>query len=89
MQRHWTHRAVAFDNNQAERDVRMVKLQQKISGCFRTIAGARAFCAVRSYLQTAAKHSVGHLDALTRLFNGRPVDAAAHRRRRALTPSGA
>lgn len=72
VQRHWSDPAVAFDNNQAERDVRMVKLQQKISGCFRTLAGARAFCAVRSYLQTAAKHSVGHLDALTRLFNGDP-----------------
>ncbi|MGH2804055.1 MAG: IS66 family transposase [Thermoleophilaceae bacterium] len=72
VQRHWTNPAVAFDNNQAERDVRMVKLQQKISGCFRTLAGARAFCAVRSYLQTAAKHGVGQLDALTRLFNGHP-----------------
>ncbi len=72
VQRHWTNPAVAFDNNQAERDVRMVKLQQKISGCFRTLAGARAFCAVRSYLQTAAKHGVGQLDALTRLFNGNP-----------------
>ncbi len=72
VQRHWTNPAVPFDNNQAERDVRMVKLQQKISGCFRTLAGARAFCAVRSYLQTAAKHGVGQLDALTRLFNGDP-----------------
>ena len=72
VQRHWTNPAVAFDNNQAERDVRMVKLQQKISGCFRTLADARSFCAVRSYLQTAAKHSVGQLDALIRLFNGQP-----------------
>jgi len=72
VQRHWTTTAVPFDNNRAERDVRMVKLQQKISGCFRTTAGARAFCAVRSYLQTAAKHRVGHLDALTQLFNGNP-----------------
>lgn len=72
VQRHWTNPAVSFDNNQAERDVRMIKLQQKISGCFRTVAGARAFCAVRSYLQTAAKHGVGQLDALTQLFNGNP-----------------
>jgi transposase len=72
IQRHWVDAAVSFDNNQAERDVRMVKLQQKISGCFRTVAGARAFCAVRSYLQTAAKHGVGQLDALNQLFNGTP-----------------
>jgi len=77
VQRYWANPAVSFDNNQAERDVRMVKLQQKISGCFRTFAGARAFCAVRSYLQTAAKHGVGQLDALTRLFNGDPWMPAA------------
>jgi len=70
--RHWANPAIPFDNNQAERGVRMVKLQQKISGCFRTPAGARAFCAVRSYIQTANKHGVGLLEALTRLFNGDP-----------------
>lgn len=70
--RHWTSPAVPFDNNEAERGVRMVKLQQKISGCFRTPAGARAFCAVRSYIQTANKHGIGLLDVLTRLFNGDP-----------------
>ena len=50
----------------------MVKLQQKISGCFRTMAGAKAFCAVRSYLQTANKHELNLLDVLTRLFNADP-----------------
>jgi hypothetical protein len=72
IQRHWADARVPFDNNQAERDLRMVKLQQKVSGGFRTMAGAKAFCAVRSYLQTADKHGHNLLDALTRLFNGDP-----------------
>ena len=51
---------------------RMVKLQRKISGCFRTFTGAKAFCAVRSYLQTARKHGVDGLDVLVQLFKGTP-----------------
>lgn len=70
--RYWVNAAVSFDNNAAERDLRMVKLQQKISGCFRTMAGAKAFCAVRSYLHTARKHGLAHLDVLTQLFQGSP-----------------
>lgn len=70
--RYWAEPAVSFDNNQAERDLRMAKLQQKISGCFRTFAGARAFCAVRSYLQTAQKHGLQGLDVLIQLFRGTP-----------------
>jgi transposase len=62
--------AVPFDNNQAERDVRMVKLQQKISGSWRTLAGARAYCALRSYISTMRKHDVDILDGLRRLFEG-------------------
>jgi transposase len=61
-----------FDNNAAEREVRMVKLRQKISGCLRTLAGAQQFCAIRSYLATAAKHGINLLDALTQLAAGDP-----------------
>jgi len=70
--RYWADPAVPATNNQAERDLRMVKLQRKISGCFRTFTGAKAFCAVRSYLQTARKHGVNGLDVLVQLFKGTP-----------------
>jgi hypothetical protein len=63
---------VPFDNNQAERDLRMMKVQQKISGMFRTEDGAEAFCRIRSYISTARKNAVGAMDAMTRLFNGNP-----------------
>ena len=63
---------VPFTNNQAERDLRMVKLQQKISGCWRTLAGAEAFLAVRSYLSTAGKQGMNPLDVLRRLVEGNP-----------------
>lgn len=61
---------VPFDNNAAEREIRMSKLRIKVSGCMRSITGAEAFCAVRSYLSTAAKHGLGKLDALTRAASG-------------------
>ena len=60
------------DNNGSERDIRMTKLKQKISGCLRTLAGARQFCAIRSYLSTAAKHGLSFFDALVMLTEGRP-----------------
>jgi transposase len=63
---------VPFDNNQAERDLRMVKLQQKISGCWRTLAGAETFLILRSYLATARKHRMNPLAVLCQLFEGHP-----------------
>jgi transposase len=61
---------VSFDNNAAEREIRMIKVRQKISGCLRTFTGAEQFCAIRSYLATAQKHEITFFDALTRLAGG-------------------
>jgi transposase len=61
-----------FDNNAAEREIRMSKLRIKVSGCMRSMAGAEAFCAIRSYIATAAKHEIGMLDALTRAASQAP-----------------
>jgi transposase len=63
---------IPADNNGTERDIRMIKLRQKVSGCMRTLTGARQFCAIRSYLSTAAKHGLHFFDALVRLTQGRP-----------------
>jgi transposase len=63
---------VPFANNQVERDLRMLKVHQKISGCWRTLTGARAFLTVRSYTSTARKHGRDPLTTLRALFAGRP-----------------
>jgi hypothetical protein len=60
-----------------ERDIRMTKLRQKVSGCLRTLTGARQFCAIRSYLSTAAKHDRTFFDALVMLTGNRPWIPAA------------
>lgn len=71
-QRYMTDFTVPFDNNQAERDLRMVKAQQKISGSWRTLTGARRFARIRSYISTVRKHGIDPLAALRDLFAGRP-----------------
>jgi transposase len=63
---------VPFDNNPAEREIRMAKLRQKVSGCLRTMTGAQHFAAIRSYTATATKHDLGMFDALHQLVNGNP-----------------
>ena len=65
---------VPFTNNQGENDLRMTKVQQKISGCFRSMDGARIFCRVRSYLSTCRKQGMTATHALTLLFQGKNPD---------------
>ena len=64
--------SVPFDNNLSERDLRMAKLKQKISGTFRGTAGLTAFCRIRSYIATVRKNGLTALDALRRVFEGTP-----------------
>ena len=63
---------IPFDNNQVERDVRMIKVQQKVSGAFRTDDPAHAFCTIRSYISTARKHGLNAIDAIYNAFLDQP-----------------
>jgi len=65
--------AIPFDNNQAERDLRGRKIQQKVSGCFRSTAGADAFACLRGYLATLRKQAQALLIALETVFAGQPL----------------
>jgi transposase len=72
-----TDHAVPITNNLGERAVRMPKVKQKISGCFRTVTGADNFCVIRSCLDTLRKQGHGMLEVLLRAFTGNPIQLAA------------
>ena len=69
--RFMTEEHVPFTNNQGENDLRMTKVQQKISGCFRSMDGAKTFCRIRSYLSTCRKQGLTASKALSYLFDGK------------------
>jgi len=68
---------VPFDNNQGERDIRMAKTRQKISGCFRSLTGAEHFCRIRSYISTARKQQRNIFEVLCDAFESCAFDPRA------------
>ncbi|WP_341274316.1 IS66 family transposase [Clostridium beijerinckii] len=67
---------IPFDNNLAERDLRMAKVKQKVSGTFRSVEGANAFTRIRGYVSKVRKHGLNTIDSIRSIFTNNPVDPA-------------
>ena len=65
---------IPFDNNLAERDLRMAKVKQKISGTFRSLEGANTFTRIRGYVSTVRKNGLNTLDCIKSIFTNNPID---------------
>lgn len=75
--RYLTDFSVPYSNNLAERDLRMIKVQQKVSSTFRSAAGATGFCRIRSLISTVKKHGASVIAALNQVFNGSALSLAS------------